>query len=212
MALPAHLNFEDAALYALGAMDEPERRAADRHAAGCDACSRLLGQAEDDVTVLAAAEPLASPAPMQPAFSRRSPRLRFATALALAAALVLALLPSAFFWQQNRAMHAAMQADAEAVGRLGVPASFRTADFRGLGPGTTARVMYAPDGSWYVVLVRGASRALQVAWMHGTDRTMLGAAEPRGQLAMLYLPKSHRMDRLALMDGGRVVAEAQLAY
>jgi hypothetical protein len=29
---------------------------------------------------------------------------------------------------------------------------------------------------------------------------------------MLYLPKSHRMSQLALVEGDRVVAEAQLAY
>jgi hypothetical protein len=29
---------------------------------------------------------------------------------------------------------------------------------------------------------------------------------------MLYLPKSHRMNQLALVDGQEVVAEAQLAY
>jgi hypothetical protein len=41
---------------------------------------------------------------------------------------------------------------------------------------------------------------------------MLGNAVPNGNVAMLYLPKSHRMDRLALMDGDRVVAEATLSW
>jgi hypothetical protein len=88
----------------------------------------------------------------------------------------------------------------------------RSAAFRTLPGNPPADVMYAPDGSWYFVVVRGASRPLAVAWMHDGERTMLGSAIPRGNLAVLYLPKSHRMDRLALMDGTRVIAEATLSW
>jgi len=208
-----HLDAADAALYALGCLDDRARHAIDQHAAGCDACSRLLGTAESDVAVLAAAEP-AYPLPERLARAPWPARVRTAAWpawAALAAALALALVPSAFFWRQNQAMHAGMTADSAAMDRLAA-SDFRTAPFRGMSPGSAARVMYAPDGSWYVVLVRGASRALQVAWMHDGRRTMLGAAHLHGEVAMLYLPKSHRMDRLALLDGERVVAEAQLAY
>jgi hypothetical protein len=72
--------------------------------------------------------------------------------------------------------------------------------------------MYALDGSWYVVVVRNPSKSLSVAWMHDGVHTMLGNAVPNGNVAMLYLPKSHRMDRLALMDGDRIVAEAALSW
>jgi hypothetical protein len=41
---------------------------------------------------------------------------------------------------------------------------------------------------------------------------MLGTAMPHGDVALLYLPKSKRMDQLALMDGEQVVASAQLAF
>jgi hypothetical protein len=77
---------------------------------------------------------------------------------------------------------------------------------------TTAQVAYAANGSWYVVMVRGTSKPLSVAWVHGGERTMLGDAVPHGDMAMLYLPKSHRMDRLALMDGDRIVAQAILSW
>jgi hypothetical protein len=60
--------------------------------------------------------------------------------------------------------------------------------------------------------VRGASKPLSVAWMHDGQQTMLGSAVPKGNVAMLYLPKSHRMDHLALMDGDRVVGEASLSW
>jgi hypothetical protein len=209
----SHLDGEDAALYALGALDGAAKAAIDRHAAGCDDCARLLGSAERDVAVLVSAEPLHAPRATLPT-RRREPRrtgLGWPAWAALAAALLLAALPATYFWRANQGMHAAMSADGQAWNRL-AETSFRTTTFRGMNAGSTARVMYAPDGSWYVVLVRGASRALQVAWMHDGRRTMLGAVQPRGDVALLYLPKSHRMDRLALVDGERVVAEAQLAY
>ena len=215
MSQPAHLDADDAALYALGTMDDVSRRYADRHVPACPTCSRLVGEAERDVAVLAAAEPAYQLPPDLVRFPRAQPpaRIRASAAWALAAAAFLvAMLPATYFWEQNRQMQAADHRDAQMVARLGDPASFRTAEFRGLAGGANARVMYAADGSWYLVLVRGASHSMQVAWLHGKDRTMLGATESRGEIAMLYLPKSHRMDQLALMDSGQVVAEAQLAY
>ncbi len=205
---------ENAALYALGALDEFTQSAVDAHAAGCAACSRLLGAAEDDVARMAAAEPRHQPPGAM--VRRLRPNLPAAHAGllswgAFAAALLLAILPSAYFWQENQAMRAAMTARTDAMSRL-AGTSVRSATFTAMNGGASARVMYAPDGSWYVVLVRGAEGALDVAWMHDGRRTMLGTVQPYGDVAMLYLPKSHRMDQLALVEGPRVVAEAQLAY
>jgi 3-methyladenine DNA glycosylase Mpg len=108
-------------------------------------------------------------------------------------------------------MHAMILAENGAMSRLASD-THRTAHFQPMDSNAPADVMYAPDGSWYVVVVRGASKALSVAWMHDGQRTMLGKAVPKGDVAMLYLPKSHRMDHLALMDGDRVVAEATLSW
>jgi anti-sigma factor RsiW len=214
--LSEHLG-DDAALYALGILDEVSRRRVDAHVAACDACAELLGEAEAQVAILAAAETQhrlpqgfgAPPAPPRP--RRGRPAWVTATAAAVAAALVIGMMPSAYLWQQNRAMHDSMLAESAAMKQL-ADGRFRTASFATMNDGSDARVMYAPDGSWYVVVVRGATRALQVAWMHDGERTMLGTAQPHGDVAMLYLPRSHRMDQLALVDGPTVVAEAQLAY
>jgi hypothetical protein len=208
---------DSAALYALGVVDDELRVRIDRHVAECDACNELLGAAENDVAAMAAAQPLrqpqAAPVARRPQRQPRSWRPTSAWPVwgALAAAVAIAVLPSTYFWHQNQAMHGAMVANADAMNRLAI-SSFRTAAFNGMNQGASARVMYAPDGSWYVVLVHGATKPLQVAWMHDGRQTMLGAAEPHGDVAMLYLPKSHRMNQLALFDGQRVVAEAQLAY
>jgi len=206
-------------LYAIGALDDTERAAVERHVAGCEECARLLGAAEERVAILAAADTQhVPPARLERrilAITRGTPASRprrsfFVPALA-AAALIAGLLPSAYFWQQNQSMHAAMVAQADAMNRV-ASMPHRSVAFNGMSGGTAARVMYAPDGSWYVVLVRGASKALDVAWMHEGRRIVLGTAIPHGDVAMLYLPKSHRMDQLALMDGEQVVAEAQLGY
>jgi hypothetical protein len=210
---PLHLEPDEAALHALNALDDIRRRAIDRHVGTCERCSRILGEAERDVATLAAAQPIRIPPgdlpPLRIAEPKRAPVLPVWSAAA--AAFLLALIPSAYLWQQNQAMHGMMRTDAGAVARLAGTRTFRTVEFHGTGAGN-AHVAYALDGSWYVVLVRGAVRPLQVAWMHDGARTMLGNAEPHGDVAILYLPNSHRMDRLALMDGERIVSEAQLAF
>jgi hypothetical protein len=72
--------------------------------------------------------------------------------------------------------------------------------------------MYGRDGSWYFIVIRGASAPLHVMWPHDGKQTMLGTAVPHGDVALLYLPNSHRMDRLSLMQNGVVVGQAQLVF
>jgi hypothetical protein len=100
-----------------------------------------------------------------------------------------------------------MIADAQAMVRVAA-SPHRTVAFTG----TDARVMYAPDGSWYLVVIRGAAAPLHLVWPHDGTRTELGMAVPHGEIAMLFLPRSHRMGRLSLMLGDRVVGQAQLVF
>ena len=66
---------DDAALYALGILDEVSRRRIDAHVAACDACAAELGDAEAEVATLAAAEPqYRPPAASPPRPPRRSAR------------------------------------------------------------------------------------------------------------------------------------------
>jgi anti-sigma factor RsiW len=205
---------ERAELYALGALDDDERRAIEAHLGECSSCARVVGAAERDVALIASME-AHRPAPPELAArierTIRPQRSAWPLAYALAAALLVGLLPSAYFWSENRRIHATMLAQNAVVERL-AGAPHRMTSFHPMEAGPPADVVYAPDGSWYLVVVRDADKALDVAWMHDGERTMLGRVVPRGNLAMLYLPKSHRMDRLALVDGGRVVAEATLSW
>jgi hypothetical protein len=218
-----HEHVEDrAALFALGALDEAERAAVETHLRGCTACALTVAAAEEDVALVASMEArYEAPAELEGRIagmlrpsrtvSGRTQRTQWTIPAALAAVLVLGLLPPAALWTENRRLHDAMLAQSSAMDRIAV-GSHRTARFQSTGAPLGAEVMYAPDGSWYVVVVRNARKSLQLAWMHAGERTMLGSTVSLGDVAMIYLPKSHRMDRLALMDGDRIVAEASLSW
>jgi len=199
---------DDAALYALGALDESQRDACDLHASACPACAQLLGQACDDVTAMVEADgvptaalPVHVPRPAGPG----------AFWPALAAVILVALLPASMLYRQNAAITAQLSQEDAMIARL-ASGDHRTAAFGPMPSGHVARVMYGPAGSWYVVMVQGARQPMQVAWMHDGEKTMLGTTRSLGNVAMLYLPQSHRMEKLALMDGDEVVAEANLTY
>ena len=212
---------EDAALYALGALDENERLAIEKHADQCVPCAELLAQACDDVAAMCAAEPLVeAPVSLGVRLSNSLkrgaavslPRRRFtrswSSAFAAAAALIiLALTPSMYLFKQNQTMHQTMVAQAEMIERIASP--HRTAAFASAMDG---RVMYGADGSWYLIVVRGAREPVHVVWRHEGRMTDLGTATPRGDVATLYLPQSKRMDRLALMQDARIVGQADLTF
>ena len=210
--MSAHLG-ELAALYALGVLDERERSEADEHLEGCDACRRLLAQAESDVTAMEAVqEQYEPPASLQQRLAGaigRSPRPRSIPNawLAVAAAVVVAVAPAGYLWHQNAEMHDAMTADAQALAQI-ASTPHRVASFNGM----DAKVMYGADGSWYCVVIRGARAGLNVVWPHDGIQTALGTAEAHGNVALLYLPKSHRMDRLTIMQDGHVLGQAQLVF
>jgi anti-sigma factor RsiW len=211
-----------AAQYALGALGDDEIAVVENHLRLCPDCARLVGASERDVALIASMEAqhvaprelagrVARALRYETAPKRSVRRIAWPVAAASAAALLVGLLPSAYFWRENRTLHGAMLAQSEAMDRLAA-APHRTAAFRAAPGSPGATVVYAPDGSWYLIVVRGASKALAVAWMHDGRQTMLGTALPRGRVAMLYLAKSHRMDKLALMDGSRIVAQADLSW
>lgn len=218
--MSAHVD-DRAALYALGLLDDDERAALQAHLRECPGCALSIGAAEDDVASLVAAQSLREPPRELASRIERSLSAARSTAshrtwaapvwLAAAAAIVIAVMPAAWFWNQNRAMQEAMSNQSAAMTRV-ASAPHRNAEFAAMPANMTATVAYAPNGEWYVIVVKNASKALDVAWMHDGTQTMLGRAVPHGDTAMLYLPKSHRMNSLALMDGERVVAEANLSY
>ncbi|HVA28118.1 MAG TPA: hypothetical protein VNF68_08055 [Candidatus Baltobacteraceae bacterium] len=125
--------------------------------------------------------------------------------LAFAAAIAIAILPTSYLILQNRSMHSSMMY-ADAVERI-MNGPHRMVAFTG----TKAMVMYGNDGSWYCIFAKGA-KALHVVWKHDGQMTNLGTMVQHGDVALLYLPQSHRMDQLAIMNDGEVVAQANLVF
>jgi len=201
---------DDAALYALGALDESERRRIDGHVAVCATCAGALAEAERAVTDAIEADPPYEPSPALRA--RLSASLdaarpgRAATVprawLAIAAAFAILALPIGFLTR----------------GSMAPPgdAHFADASFRMMKPGSvaaSAHVTYAKSGDFYAVMVKHPMRPLQVAYVHpdGTMET-IGTVQTRGDVGVAIMPIDHKMRELALVDGGTVVAEADLAF
>jgi hypothetical protein len=75
-----------------------------------------------------------------------------------------------------------------------------------------AKVLYGPRGDWYYVVVMHPHPNMQVAYGHEGHMEKLGAGARHGESGTLYLPVNHKMEELALLENGAVVADAHLAY
>jgi anti-sigma-K factor RskA len=200
-----------AELYALGALDDLERKRVDAHVATCAQCARRLGEAERAVTSAIEADPQYEPSPalgvrLSASLDARRPKTRAAMVprawFAVAAAIAIVALPVGFMSRGYMAP----------VG----DAQFANADFKMMKLQTvamSAHVTYAKSGDFYAVMVKHPMRALHVAYVHpdGTMET-IGKVEMHGDMGMAVMPIDHKMLELALVDGSTVVAEADLAF
>lgn len=212
-------HIEDLAeLYALGSLDDPERERVDRHVSGCAPCAQRLCEAEDAVTEIALAQAFHKAPPrlgrrLSGSIGQAMPRHRtFAVPAAIAAALILALVPTWISIDNNRTANLAMRQDEAALAKI-ASAPFGRAQF--MSPGKrpmNAKVLYGMHGDWYYVVVMHPRPGMQVAYVHGGKMQMLGRVAMHGASGTLYLPVNHKMDELALLAGGTVLADAHLAY
>jgi hypothetical protein len=210
---------ENAELYALGSLDDLERIRVERHVAGCAECAARLQDAENAVANLAEALP-AHHAPerlharLQESIRPRAPR-RMAwrsVPAAMAAALILALIPTWVAVDRSRNAVGAMRQDEQALAML-ASAPFHHAQF--MSPrkrAMDAKVLYGMRGDWYYVVVMHPKANMQVAYVHGGKMEMLGHVAMHGESGTLYLPVNHKMDELALLLDNKVVADAHLVY
>jgi len=188
-----HLD-DDADAYALGALDERGVARVDALAASCDECARRVGEAE--MTVARLVVPLDAPV-------RALPVVRTAW-LAIAAAFVIGLLPSAFLLSRA---HDASATQAVALDAL-VHSHFLHAPFVALVPDAPhAKAIYARDGSWLYV-VSDAPRALAVVAEPG-DR-VLGTLATSGTAASLYVATPAAPRTIELRSGSTVEARVDL--
>lgn len=213
---------ELAELYAIGSLDELESARVERHVAQCPPCATRLHDAETTVASLAQAQALPArepPATLQARLDRSldsSARRGILTwhpfAAAVAAAIVLALIPTFVAVDRNSAL-LAMQQDERALARLASAGTqIDHAQFMSGTQPMNAKVLYGPRGDWYYVVVMHPRPGMQVAYVHGGRMEMLGTVAMHGESGTLYLPVNHKMEELALVEGSTVVADAHLVY
>jgi hypothetical protein len=211
-----------AELYAVGTLDEPQAARVERHAAECSACAARLHEAESAAAAIAElqARPLHQPSPalgarLHRSLDRRSRRGALTWhpfAAGIAAAIVLALVPTFVAVDRNTALQA-MRQDERALARLASAGTqIDHAQFMSGAAPMNAKVLYGPKGDWYYVVVMHPRPGMQVAYVHGGRMEKLGTVEIHGESGTLYLPVNHKMDELALVQDGNVLADAHLAY
>ncbi|HKU67344.1 MAG TPA: hypothetical protein VJP85_06200, partial [Candidatus Baltobacteraceae bacterium] len=202
--------------------DEFESARVERHAAECSACAARLHDAEVAAAALAQAQALPERVPpaslrarLDRSLERGSARGPFAWhpfAAAIAAAIVLALIPTFVAVDRNSAL-LAMKQDERALARLASAGTqIDHAQFMSGAQPMNAKVLYGPRGDWYYVVVMHPRPGMQVAYVHDGRMEMLGRVEMHGESGTLYLPVNHKMDELALVEGSTVLADAHLAY
>jgi anti-sigma factor RsiW len=198
----AHLE-EEAELYALGALSDAERAAAEEHIAQCDACARRVGQAEETLAELV--RPQAPPAQLDrrvhAVFARRSSARAFYPLAA--AALIVALLPGAFFWQRDRDLRASDAVNRQAVAAM-IGSHFLHAQFvKVAADAPAAKAIFARDGAWvYVIAVTDRDLTLNAG------SRALGKLTGTGNERALFVEHPSATRSLVLMDGSRVLARA----
>ncbi len=202
--MTAHVS-ENAELYALGALNPHDAAEVERHLESCSECARRVAEAQDAIALMIV--------PQQPSFAleRRissafspagAPR---GTGALIAAAFVLGLLPSLWFFAGNHAAPPAQQAHDAAVLAL-VEGHFVHAPFTRLTPDAPrAKMIFGRQGSWRY-LIAEPGRAYAVAIKQGTRTTPLGRLQVNGKTAELFVAAAPSADQYLLLDGTRVVA------
>lgn len=198
----AHLE-EDAELYALGALPDAERAAAEAHIAQCDACARRVGDAEDTLAGLVQPQ---TPSPqldrrVHAMFARRGSVRAFYPLVA--AALIVALLPGAFFWQRDRDLRASDAVNRQAVAAM-IGSHFLHAQFvKVSADAPPAKAIFARDGAWvYVIAVTDRDLTLT------EGSRVLGKLSGTGNERAIFVEHPPATKSLVLTDGSRVLARA----
>ena len=189
--MTAHIG-ESAELYALGTLGSEQRAEVDAHVLECDVCAARLGEAERTV----AAMELASAGPPRTVRAWRVP------AALTAAAFVLGLIPSAWFWSaQERAR--AYDADREAALAAMVSSHFLHAQFQPLVAGAPkAKLIYARKGRWVYAMAQ-TGKPLVLKMRGAAGEVTLGTLHTLGGSAELFVPDAGAGRSFVLSDAGR---------
>lgn len=195
--MSAHVG-DDAELYALGVLEQDERKAIDAHLKTCAECSKRVGRAESIVVALGAIA-----LDERPNVHRVAP-VRAAW-LAAAAAVALAIgLGGALAWERAY-IASIVSSDGFAVKTL-ANAHFLHAPFVSDVPNAPpAKVFYARDRAWLYVIVDAARSDWRVAGDANGSELDLGRLQTRGSTSVLFVRPQRPVDALRLIDANGVV-------
>lgn len=210
---------ESAERYALGDLDDFERGRVERHARECDACAKLLGQAE--ATVLRLIEggevPERLPEPKRRIAFGTSPRTRAPAwfAAAVAAAFVLGLLPwgIASLRERGTADSASQQQQQQVAMNAMLAGHFAHAPFVSHAAGVPpAKLIFAREGGWLYVIVGPGADPLDIAVVTGGKRTTVASVAPAAVVRSAFIRQPTRVESVELVDRGVPIAVAHVAY
>jgi len=186
---------------------DPERAAAEAHIAQCDACARRVGEAEEALADLVRPQ---TPSPqldrrLHALFVRRGGGARAFYPL-VAAALIVALLPGAFFWQRDRDLRASDARNRQAVAAM-IGSHFLHSQFVKAAPDAPpAKAIFARNGAWlYVIAVTDRDLTLS------SGGRVIGQLSGTGNERSAFIEHPPATKSLVLMDGSRTLAHAAVA-
>ncbi|MBV8722385.1 MAG: zf-HC2 domain-containing protein [Candidatus Eremiobacteraeota bacterium] len=200
---------EAAELYALGQLSPQEREQFDRHVRECAQCAARAGEAEATVLRLIEADAANDATPLRAPWRPARKRRYAAWMTAVAAALVLALLPWGWYFWGPRAAAPPEQLAATAM----LNGHFLHAALVPAAAGAPrAKVIYARDGGWYYVLVDATPRTLDVVLIAAGTRTRVASVAAGETTRGAFVREGRRYDAIELDEDGRKVASAKLIY
>ena len=219
---------ELAELYALGVLEPQERADVDAHAAGCERCTRALGEAEravaalDEVFVprvepperlgsrIAASGDVVVPLAPRGARSRTRAVPGF---LATAAALLFAVGVGGGLLAERSLETGGAARDSVVLATIAT-SHFNHVSFTPRDPAApVTKVLYAHDGGWFYVIVDSAACDCHVVGRSAAAQRDLGSPEVHGNTATLFVRDFPRPTSLELVRAsGGVLSSASLVY
>ena len=202
-------------LYALGSLSANEVTDVLAHSAQCEECRNRLRDAEISVTEMIESDgeleqpPAALRRRIAGAGMRRS--ANWYSWGALAAALVLWIVPFSLLYSQNRSQVNVISEESTALHAL-VHSHFLHAQFVSSAPGApAAKVIYAKTGGWFYVIVDGAPDGLQIGAVTSGSTRVLGTPVQVSHSSTFFDPSGNGIHELVLMRAGKVIAHAPMA-
>jgi hypothetical protein len=200
---------ELAELYALGALDDEQRRRIDMHVGDCAECAARLGDAEALIaqTVAQREPPQQLDRRVRSTFTPQTSVLPRWSGL-IAAAFVIGLLPGFLFAMLYRPA-APFQQDRERAIAAMVNSHFLHAPFTPIAADAPkAKVLYGRNKGWRFFVAQ-THHAYLVQAQTANGPVILGTLHVSGNAAELFVGNS-RARQFVLLDGARPVARARL--